>query len=178
MACYKQRGFTAIELMLVISLIGILVAISVPFYSSIVENSNYKAAARSISSVLREARALSISHNLEQRIKFNPISGTYVLQTGNRASNTSDDDWTTSLKVHTIAPGVNLRANKACDGESVTYVSFNPNGSSNSQYLCVLDADTSLSLNSRKKFLVGVASATTGRVKISSWNKSSSAWND
>ncbi len=48
----KQRGFTLIEVILVISIIGILAAVAVPFYSDVVTQA-YRAQALGVSSEIR-----------------------------------------------------------------------------------------------------------------------------
>jgi len=172
----NHKGFTLLELMVVLGIIVILSAVSFPLLSDMIENSNYKSSARLISSTLRDSRALAISRNLEHRVLVNPSSAQLRVQRGSRASNTPDDEWT-DVSVRSLSAGVLLRADSGCDSTLTKSIAFTPKGTGTQQVFCLLDPDGSLTLDQRKKYRIGVTGPTTGRVTIASWNRSGSHWN-
>jgi prepilin-type N-terminal cleavage/methylation domain-containing protein len=67
-----RRGFTLIELMVVVTLIGLLAALSTPTLSRSVQRSRAKAAAREVSAALRNARAQVMSRGQAALVIISP----------------------------------------------------------------------------------------------------------
>jgi len=67
------RGFSLIELIVVIALIAILTAIAVPSYQSFMVRSRLKGAARQVMSDLMNARMMAVNQN--QKVKFHVENG-------------------------------------------------------------------------------------------------------
>jgi len=167
-----NRGVTLIELMVVIALIAIVSAIAYPNFKDWMRNASYKEAARDIASALLDTRARAISENLEHRVELNvgTTPDQYRVTSGNRAYG-STSYTTVVIPWTSFSTFVDLKANADCSVSSgIIYVSFNPNGSGSSQYICTMD------LNGNRKFRSGVSSSTTGRVKVERWDVGSGTW--
>lgn len=66
----RQQGFTLIELMIAITLLGILLSIALPSYRSFIQNSRIRNAAESISNGLQVARAEAVKRNAPVQFKL------------------------------------------------------------------------------------------------------------
>ncbi|MDA3895192.1 MAG: GspH/FimT family pseudopilin [Desulfobacteraceae bacterium] len=76
----KESGFTLMELMVVIAIIGILSAIAIPNYITHRNNQQVSRAAREIYSALQSAKMTAITDNINVFVAFSPgtgSSGTY-----------------------------------------------------------------------------------------------------
>ncbi len=71
-ACFlNQRGFSLVELMVTIGIVGILLAIAGGAYSSWKANARVDSAKEEIVSVLQQARLVALSRNVTQTATFN-----------------------------------------------------------------------------------------------------------
>ncbi len=61
----KRRAFTLLETMIVLAIMAVFFAVSVPFFSGFTERTKLETSARSIVSVLRTARAYAIANNAD-----------------------------------------------------------------------------------------------------------------
>lgn len=65
------RGFTVLELMVTIAVLGIIVAMAVPSYQKMVAKSNIRTAAQSLTEAINEARMEAISQKKVVTLKAN-----------------------------------------------------------------------------------------------------------
>jgi len=169
----SPRGFTLLEIIIVISIMGVLAAISTPTFLDWAREARYRDAARGVASALREARSRAISTNQECDVEFDIDTRHYWLSQGG----------TTVFDYGTFPAEVKMATGEDCDNisgdgtsASDNAIQFNPNGTSgssgtaDSHYVCVLDNSGS------RKFKSGVTSTTTGRIAISKRNAADTAW--
>lgn len=144
----NNDGFTLVEMMLVLAIIGILMAISAPSIMTWARMAEYRGVAQEVDSALRQARSRSIASNLEHRIVFFVGGGRqrFRLEEGNSGT------WTT-LRQWEVPATVKLTGN-------LTPLGFNPNGSSGSDTVNICDLSDSVK--------VRVVLASSGRVRIAS----------
>jgi len=76
---YSQKGFTLLELMTTVVLIGIIAAMAVPKFESSFERLNYKSANRDIVSTLKVARSKAISDKAPYGVFFDQNTLTMTL---------------------------------------------------------------------------------------------------
>jgi type IV fimbrial biogenesis protein FimT len=75
----RNRGFTMIELMVVIVVIGITAAMAAPMFTRIIPRIKTKAEARNILNFMREARSRAIAENTQYGVYLNINNRQYIL---------------------------------------------------------------------------------------------------
>jgi len=73
----KNKGFSLIELIIVIALIGIIAAIAAPNFTRYRDNSNLREAARDVSSDIQLYKQRAIAENVRYRITFDSGANNY-----------------------------------------------------------------------------------------------------
>jgi len=99
----KNRGFTLVELVLVMAVIGILAAVGIPNFLNWLPNMRVRAAARDIYSNMQHIRSEAVKNNQDRAIVFNTANNTYSLCSLPGA----DNDWST-LADNTIIRTIDL----------------------------------------------------------------------
>lgn len=116
---FSRKGFTLIEITIVIVIIALLISMSVPFFGNLFTSMGLKAAAREISTTLRTARSYAVSKNDNHSVIFtrDGVTATpdifYVTDSGG----------TMVDKGHKTNPGVSIMG-----GVGTTTIIFTPNG--------------------------------------------------
>ena len=77
----RRTGFSLIELMTVIIVLGVLFAISIPAIKAYTTDSAYIAAVEQVSSHMRLARFKSVAQHANVIVRFRWTAGTYTLHT-------------------------------------------------------------------------------------------------
>jgi prepilin-type N-terminal cleavage/methylation domain-containing protein len=81
----QQKGFTLIELIIVMGIMGILATIAAPSFQNNIRNQNLKTAARGITSDFFATREKALSENVRYRITFDQASNSYTIAGGTAA---------------------------------------------------------------------------------------------
>lgn len=85
----RAEGFSLIELVIVIALLGIALSIAAPSFREYIENLNLRSAAREIASDIFVTRERAISENRKYRIRFDRDAKSYSICRRNE----KDTDW-------------------------------------------------------------------------------------
>ncbi len=124
-------GFTMVEVLIVVSVIAVLSALSVPVYAQWLGNAEYRASARSVLYSLREARSKAIATNREHRVEFEPAQRKYRITRGNKSINSFS--WDTVYGWTVLPDGVIMNAN-------IETIHLNVNGTANGGTIKIQDA--------------------------------------
>ena len=89
----NKHGFSLMELMVVVAIIGIMAAIAIPNFLNWLPNMRLKAAARDLYSNMQKARMQAVKTNKNTAIIFKPTNNTYDIC----------DDWNSTAGNCTIA---------------------------------------------------------------------------
>jgi len=74
-----RAGFTLVEVLTVIAIVGVLSAIAIPSYISLLPNMRLKASARDLYSNMQKAKMAAIKRNKSVAITFNCAALTYTV---------------------------------------------------------------------------------------------------
>ena len=86
----NSKGFTLIEVIIVIALMGIVAVMGIPSFLGWVANYNLKAAANELYSNMQFARINAVKQNKEWAVVFDTVNGIYYV-----CSDNVDGDWAT-----------------------------------------------------------------------------------
>ncbi len=78
----KARGFTLLELLVVLAIAGMLIALVPPVISAVVPGTKAKVAARDLAATLRDARYLAVSRSTAIDVRFDTDAQTYAIVGG------------------------------------------------------------------------------------------------
>ncbi len=71
----QQRGFTLIEFLIVVAIVGLMIAITLPSFGRMRRHAALKAAAAELRTQFHQARSRAIAHNVNCGIKFLLLAG-------------------------------------------------------------------------------------------------------
>lgn len=156
-----SKGFTLMEMIVVMAMIGIMIAIGLPEYKNWRMQARYRGVSQEIASTLREARARSLSRNVQHRVEFDVDGNRYRVVEGNRtigstAFATVVSDW---VALH---QEIALRSGADCSATADVNLDFNANGTATQGGVCIATAGPPVD----PRYRVDVQLATTGRVMV------------
>lgn len=147
-----NKGFSIVELMVVIAIIGVLAAFSVPSFIEWTRNASYKEAANLVLTALRQGKSQAINLNQSVTVRFT---------LDNSAANSAN-----KVKIGTapdmfFKKGIEIKRGAVCDVASGTLdIAFNPTGSvEDVGFICIFDGST-------QKYKIGIATPNTGRILL------------
>ena len=146
----KNTGMTLLEVMVVVAIIGIIVAIAAPSFSTMLEKQRIKGAAEAMLADLRWARAEAIKRNKKVRVTFT---------TGSSWSYTINGDPTGANTLLKTVNGSNFPSTalrRARFAGRVAYTTFDPVRGTNNGTVTITS----------NNFSAGVKVSTLGRVRI------------
>lgn len=150
-----NSGFTLMELLVTIGMMSILVAISIPAFTSWRQSAQNKQATDGVLSAMRKARHGAIAMNLQNRVECS--GNKYRITQGNRSYNSNS--WTTVKQDWTTLPtGMTMQTGDlagACTNAGRN-IEFEPNGTASQGKICISD-------NTSNQYQVQVS--TSGRIQ-------------
>ncbi len=100
-----SRGFTLVELVIVVTIVLVLSALALPSFNQWYQNAAYRDTARNIMSELRQAKSQAIEKNVAQQVQFEAESyGSSDV--GSAITNTTKLDLASQV---TISPTINIQ---------------------------------------------------------------------
>ena len=124
-----SKGFSLVELIIVMAIIGIVLAIASPSFYKYRQNTNLKEAARDLAGDISFWRQTSVAENVRYRIVFDQPSNSYTIQRESPANSG------TYVDVSTKSPASISSAIIIMDGASapsftggVAYITIQPRG--------------------------------------------------
>jgi general secretion pathway protein H len=115
----STRGVTLLELLIVLVLMGLIAAMTIPIFGNGVSTTELKSAAREIAAGLRLARSQAIAQRTESVLVFDVAA---------RAFNVPPD-----TRIHTISPKIDMKlytAQRDIVGDNIGAIRFYPDGGS------------------------------------------------
>ena len=181
----RKDGFTLIELMVTISILGILVSIAIPGFSRWLPGYRLKSATRDVYSNMQLAKMGAIKANADWAIVFNAASDNYLVCSDKGVDNiwstTADNAIEKTVSLANYESGVGYGHGSATDdipnngappADNITYGSdvavFNPRGTGSGGYVYLQ--------NNKNTTTYGVGTRTSGVILLRKWNDSTLNW--
>lgn len=189
----NEKGFTLIELMVVLVIVGILTSLLIPNISGFVAQQEINEAAQNVAGALRSAKEIAITKNVRTVVEISdndtPTTRIYViyrqLMPGEPVpvgATTIVSNSTTCYQIATgnISPKGNIGMNtkSLLSGVAVSHyvvISFTARGSADAGTIYLMP-DKEFAQNKKEKMRAITVSAATGRARIYSWNNATTQW--
>lgn len=180
----RKSGFTLVDLVATVSVLGIVVTIAIPAFSTWLPDQRLKTAARDLYSNMQLAKFGAIKSNAQWAIVFDAgaTPGRYFICSDDGANDTwdgpavmgGDDVAERTIELSIYKSGITYGSGNATDdipgggsapADTIAYSSdaaaFNPKGTSNGGYVYLQ--------NSKNATTYGVGTLTTGVIRLFKW---------
>jgi type II secretion system protein H len=150
------RGFSLVEVLVVIAILAVVLAIAAPNFTAYRDNTNLKEAARSISSDMQLAKQRAVSESRNYRINFSEAENTYTIQ----QQTVPNVEGYTDLITKTVGAGntaIKILGTPSFSG-GVSYVTFQSRGTSTFGSLQLK--------HDRRPLVATITTQITGRVRV------------
>jgi general secretion pathway protein H len=145
------RGFTLLEIMVVLVIVGLMVALVPPLFSGAVSGTKLKGSARDLAVALRETRSQAIIHNNEQLVHLDLETPRYRIGNGKIQALPAD-----------VAIAVETITGERVDPRAQHVLRFFPDGSSSGELVTLSGGDRAYHL--QLNWLTGTITITEGVV--------------
>lgn len=144
-----NKGFSLVELLVVITIIAVIAGISTPSFIEWTRNARFKEAANLVVTAMREGKSQAINLNQRVSVDFKLDTPRHV-KVGSKSASLFGKD--VILKGGTT---------DECTGTAnLLTFEFNPDGSvTNAGYICIFDGAV-------QKYLISIPTANTGRILL------------
>jgi type IV fimbrial biogenesis protein FimT len=103
----NNRGFTLTELMIVISIMGLLAILTMPGYNKFMANWRLNGDTQEMATALRTARSTAVMKNIDVIFEFDPATQTYsYFEDKNSNGSRGSDEFMSAT--HEMSPGVKI----------------------------------------------------------------------
>ncbi len=155
----KDRGFSLVELVIVLVVLGVSIALVTPSLSRFAQRVELKAAAKNVSGILRYFRSESIQKGRVYQVLFDSnLREVRVQEMEERGGEGKKEEEKGLKKTYTLPAGVQMKDFKISDPEfssDLPAIEFYPNGSSNGGSM-ILDGRDQKGYRIKVHFLTGI----------------------
>jgi len=174
----SDKGFTLVELMVTVSVIGLLAGVGVPYLLVNLPNFRVNGAVRQVLGDVRLAKALAVERGVDCFLVFDAAANEYTLRLDTDATTgpSAGDETVKTVRIPSLFPGIEFTGSHAADPVDFSgdTARFKPRGTSNGGTLYLSPARDAGVRDDRDR-KVSVMS-TTGRGRAFRWNPAIPDW--